>query len=94
MVIQKLTTDIDKDKVVRNQEKENKKEKKNIMSSCSETYYPRLRTTVMLSYTCITYTSAARFFEGHLPHNTIIPDHDKRQTSPKMSTISPPQIPR
>jgi hypothetical protein len=93
MVIQELTADIDRIKVIRKQGKENKKErKKNIMSSCSEVYYPRLRTTVMLSYT-FTYTSAVRFPERYLPHDTIIPDHDKPQTSPKMTTISPPQIP-
>ena len=93
MVIQKLTTDIDKDRVVRNEEKENKK---SIMSSCSEIHYPRLRTTVMLSYTYIAPyrpTSAVRFFEGYLPHNTIISDHDQRGTNPKMSTIAPPNIP-
>jgi hypothetical protein len=37
--------------------------------------------------------SAVRFFKGHFPHNTVTPDHDERQTSPKMSPITPAYIP-
>ena len=87
-MIQKLTTDIDKDKVDRDKEKKN--EKKSMMSFRSETH----RMTVMLSYKYIVYNSAVRFSEGYLPHNTIISDHNQRPASPKMTTISPPQIPR
>ena len=43
---------------------------------------------VILRY--IMYTSAVRFFEGQLPYDTIIPDHDEGQTSPKMTTAAPP----
>ena len=41
----------------------------------------------------IVYTSTVRFFEGELPDNPIIPDHDERQTSPKVSPVTPPYIP-
>ena len=47
----------------------------------------------MLSYTCITYPSAIWLFEGQFPHDTITPDHNERQTGPKMSTVAPPHIP-
>ena len=39
---------------------------------------------------CVVYTSAVRFFEGQLPYDTIIPDHDEGQTGPKMTTAAPP----
>jgi hypothetical protein len=46
------------------------------------------------TYVCIVCASTFRFSEGQLPHNTVIPDHDERQTSPKMSAVAPPNIPR
>jgi hypothetical protein len=50
-------------------------------------------TAVKISYIYILYTSTPRFPEGQFPHNTVIPDHDERQTSPKMATTAPPHIP-
>ena len=34
--------------------------------------------------------STVRSFKRHLPHDSIISDHDERQTSPKMPAIAPP----
>ena len=39
-------------------------------------------------------TSTVRFSESQLPHNTVIPNHNEGQTSPKVSTVALPHIPR
>ena len=49
--------------------------------------------TIILSCVHIVYTSTVRFSEGEFPHNTIIPNHDERPTSPKVSTVAPPYGP-
>ena len=54
---------------------------------------PTTAAAMILHTVCIVYASTVRFSEGQLPHNTIIPDHDERQASPKMSTVAPPYIP-
>ena len=81
----KPTTDTANNEVIGDEEKENKKR--------ASSKYTRKYMTVMLSYISIARTSTIRFFERQLPHDTIIPDRDKRQTGPKMSTIAPPYIP-
>jgi len=90
MVIQKLTTDIDRVKIVRNEEMETRNKHSELLLG----NVPVTTTHDSNAILHITYTSAVRFSEGHLPHNLVIPNYDKRQTGPKMTTISPPQIPR
>ena len=33
--------------------------------------------------------SVVQIYEGHFPHNTIIPNHDKLQTSQKVTIVAP-----
>jgi hypothetical protein len=84
-------TDVAKGKVVGDKGKENEKQA-NGYKLGGIPQGPRKKT--MLSNARIVYTSTVRFSEGQLPHNTVIPDHNERQTSPKVSTIALPHIPR
>ena len=63
--------------------------KRKMRNKASEYPYPRQRCYP----TYVLYPLIARLSEGQLPHNTVIPDHDERQTGPKMSTVAPPNIP-
>jgi hypothetical protein len=58
---------------------------------CSEMYHLSPHKIVMLSFYT---TSTVWFSEGHLPHNTITPNHDELLASPKMTTATSPYIPR
>jgi hypothetical protein len=54
-----------------------RKRRNKVHEYCSEMYHLVTAQDSNVIYMCIVYTSTVRFSEGHLPHNTITPNHDE-----------------